>query len=165
MRPALALASAAQASFRHLLLLTRDVPASASFYEALGMRVTALTETWAELDAGGGTPIVLKHADGEAHVTAGFTPFIALDVERLDEVVPRALQVRCVGARARPHAGCGRCCPSHVLRPTKNIPSTQQLGARLDGPVRHETTGKAAALRAPDGHMVGLYERDSTGVT
>ena len=32
------------------------------------------------------------------------------------------------------------------------------LGAALDGPVRHTPHGKAAALRSPDGHMLGLHE-------
>jgi catechol 2,3-dioxygenase-like lactoylglutathione lyase family enzyme len=33
-----------------------------------------------------------------------------------------------------------------------------QLGAHLDGPIQYPAHGKVAALRAPDGHMVGLYE-------
>lgn len=34
-----------------------------------------------------------------------------------------------------------------------------RLGAVLDGPIRHPPHGaKVAALRAPDGHMIGLVE-------
>mmetsp|Transcript_31178 Transcript_31178/g.43214 ORF Transcript_31178/g.43214 Transcript_31178/m.43214 type:complete len:120 (+) Transcript_31178:183-542(+) len=33
-----------------------------------------------------------------------------------------------------------------------------QLGASLDGPIKYPTHGKVAALRAPDGHMIGLHE-------
>mmetsp|Transcript_23790 Transcript_23790/g.45239 ORF Transcript_23790/g.45239 Transcript_23790/m.45239 type:complete len:125 (-) Transcript_23790:159-533(-) len=33
-----------------------------------------------------------------------------------------------------------------------------QLGASLDGPIKYPPHGKVAALRAPDGHMIGLHE-------
>ena len=33
-----------------------------------------------------------------------------------------------------------------------------QMGASLDGAIKYEVHGKVAALRAPDGHMIGLYE-------
>ena len=33
-----------------------------------------------------------------------------------------------------------------------------QFGAHLDGPIQYPAHGKVAALRAPDGHMIGLYE-------
>ena len=33
-----------------------------------------------------------------------------------------------------------------------------QMGASLDGPIQYPAHGKVAALRAPDGHMIGLYE-------
>jgi len=34
----------------------------------------------------------------------------------------------------------------------------QLLGGHLDGPIQHPAHGKAAALRSPDGHMIGVYE-------
>ena len=33
-----------------------------------------------------------------------------------------------------------------------------QMGGHLDGPIQYPAHGKVAALRAPDGHMIGLYE-------
>ena len=33
-----------------------------------------------------------------------------------------------------------------------------QLGGHLDGPIQYPAHGKVAALRSPDGHMIGLYE-------
>lgn len=33
-----------------------------------------------------------------------------------------------------------------------------KMGASLDGPIQYPAHGKVAALRAPDGHMIGLYE-------
>ncbi len=33
-----------------------------------------------------------------------------------------------------------------------------QLGGQLDGPIQYPAHGKVAALRSPEGHMIGLYE-------
>mmetsp|Transcript_21907 Transcript_21907/g.74463 ORF Transcript_21907/g.74463 Transcript_21907/m.74463 type:complete len:120 (-) Transcript_21907:64-423(-) len=33
-----------------------------------------------------------------------------------------------------------------------------RLGATLDGPIKYPPKGKVAALRGPDGHMIGLHE-------
>lgn len=33
-----------------------------------------------------------------------------------------------------------------------------QMGAHLDGPIQYPAHGKVAAMRTPDGHMIGLYE-------
>lgn len=32
------------------------------------------------------------------------------------------------------------------------------LGGRLDGAIEYLPTGKVAAMRSPDGHMIGLHE-------
>lgn len=39
------------------------------------------------------------------------------------------------------------------------IPKLLQLGAALDSSIRYEPYGKLAAIRSPDGHMLGLLER------
>jgi hypothetical protein len=33
-----------------------------------------------------------------------------------------------------------------------------RLGAVMDGPIKYPVQGKVAAFRAPDGHMLGLFE-------
>jgi predicted enzyme related to lactoylglutathione lyase len=33
-----------------------------------------------------------------------------------------------------------------------------EMGGHLDGPIQYPVHGKIAALRSPDGHMVGLFE-------
>ena len=35
-----------------------------------------------------------------------------------------------------------------------------QRGAVLDGAIKYPPHGKVATLRAPDGHMLGLYEEN-----
>lgn len=38
------------------------------------------------------------------------------------------------------------------------IAKCAQMGAHLDGPIQYPAHGKVAALRSPDGHMIGIYE-------
>lgn len=38
------------------------------------------------------------------------------------------------------------------------IRTCAQMGAHLDGPIQYPAHGKVAAMRTPDGHMIGLYE-------
>ena len=38
------------------------------------------------------------------------------------------------------------------------IVKCMERGAHLDGPIQYPAHGKVAAIRTPDGHMVGLYE-------
>ena len=33
-----------------------------------------------------------------------------------------------------------------------------QLGGHLDGPIQYPAHGKVAAMRSPDGHMIGIFE-------
>lgn len=40
----------------------------------------------------------------------------------------------------------------------QTIVQCMQLGAHLDGPIQYPAHGKIAAIRSPDGHMIGLYE-------
>jgi predicted enzyme related to lactoylglutathione lyase len=40
----------------------------------------------------------------------------------------------------------------------ETIAACAQAGGHLDGPIQYPAHGKVAALRAPDGHMIGLYE-------
>lgn len=136
---------------RHVLLLQRDVPAAAKFYqEGLGLVVNVCTERWAELSdgrpppaisgsasgAGGDSPasrspsapgptvIALKAVEGEAQRTTGYSPILSFTVGDMDATV------------------------NNLLR----------LGATLDGPIKYPVQGKVAAVRAPDGHMLGLFE-------
>ena len=124
---------------RHILLLQRDVPLAAAFYErALGLRVTVCTETYAELasespsdsaasNAPIGASLALQRADAESQLTPGYSPIIHFEVDDIQARVNAALS----------------------------------LGGRLDGKIQYETHGAVAAVRAPDGHMIGMYERAS----
>ncbi len=124
---------------------TNGVAAAVNFYQnGLGMAVIRHTDQWAELVCPvGGSSSSYTSANNstnhhlmqfqlsiqavesnEASLCVGYSPFLNFDVDDMDSIV-----ARCV-----------------------------QLGANLDGPIQYPAHGKVAALRAPDGHMIGLYE-------
>ena len=115
------------AVLRHVLLLQRDVPAAAKFYqEGLGLVCTVCTERWAELSDGRGggggsvgtagtttttpgpTVIALKAVEGEAQRTTGYSPLLSFTVTDMDVTV------------------------NNLLR----------LGAVLDGPIKYPAWGR-----------------------
>jgi len=44
----------------------------------------------------------------------------------------------------------------------QTVSNMLQLGATLDGPIKYPGSGKVAAVRAPDGQMLSLYEADAS---
>jgi catechol 2,3-dioxygenase-like lactoylglutathione lyase family enzyme len=137
------------ALLRHVLLLQRDVPAAAAFYnKGLGLVVEVCTDGYAELseprgasgggDAresppssspslprdGGRVVLALKRAEAEAHLTTGYSPILNFTVTDMQDTVQSLITA----------------------------------GARMDGGIKYLTQGKVAAFRAPDGHMLGLFE-------
>lgn len=110
------------------------------FYSTgLGLQVVRATDEWADLRAtpmpvASGNPqqqqhqhslsICLRAVTSEAQVTTGYSPLLQFQVDNMDDVI-----ARCV-----------------------------QLGGNLDGPIQYPAHGKIAALRSPDGHMIGIYE-------
>lgn len=134
--------------FGRALIMVRGstgVAAAVNFYQnGLGMAVVRHTDNWAELTCPVGPSssntnnnnnytdppppinfhLSIQSSDSEAQLSAGYSPFLNFDVDDMDMIV-----ARCV-----------------------------QMGANLDGPIQYPAMGKVAALRAPDGHMIGLYE-------
>eukprot|EP00531_Pseudo-nitzschia_arenysensis_P019895 CAMPEP_0116141676 /NCGR_PEP_ID=MMETSP0329-20121206/14505_1 /TAXON_ID=697910 /ORGANISM="Pseudo-nitzschia arenysensis, Strain B593" /LENGTH=133 /DNA_ID=CAMNT_0003636867 /DNA_START=183 /DNA_END=584 /DNA_ORIENTATION=- len=106
------------------------------FYSSgLGLQVVRATDEWADLrtrppstsetaNQQQSLSICLRAVTSEAQITTGYSPLLQFQVENMDEVV-----ARCV-----------------------------QLGGNLDGPIQYPAHGKIAALRSPDGHMIGIYE-------
>ncbi|ETV79540.1 hypothetical protein H257_06807 [Aphanomyces astaci] len=43
----------------------------------------------------------------------------------------------------------------------ETIPRLISLGAAMDGPIKYPAFGKVAAVRSPDGTMIGLYESNT----
>mmetsp|Transcript_18510 Transcript_18510/g.22673 ORF Transcript_18510/g.22673 Transcript_18510/m.22673 type:complete len:141 (+) Transcript_18510:154-576(+) len=128
--------------FGRVVLMVRGgsagVASAVDFYQnALGLAVSRHTDEWAELHCGcGGSnqlnnnnsassfKLNIKAVDSEAQLSVGYAPILSFDVEDMDSVVARSVQ----------------------------------MGANLDGPILYPAHGKVAAIRTPDGHMIGLYE-------
>mmetsp|Transcript_7214 Transcript_7214/g.9372 ORF Transcript_7214/g.9372 Transcript_7214/m.9372 type:complete len:143 (+) Transcript_7214:42-470(+) len=47
----------------------------------------------------------------------------------------------------------------------RRVAACAQAGGHLDGPIQYPAHGKVAALRTPDGHMIGLYEPNEIGLS
>ena len=121
-------------SLRQILLLQRDVPRAAAFYErALGLRIAVCTETFAELaldsrgadsTTGNAPTLALQRAEHESQLQTGYTPILHFEGDDVQTRVNAALT----------------------------------LGGRLDGKIQYETHGAVACVRTPDGHMIGMYQ-------
>ena len=80
---------------RGVLVMVRDVASAASFLgpEGVGLPVAAATPTAAVLGdaAGGGAYVGLQLAEREAELSKGYSPFVCVDVDDLDMMVPRLI--------------------------------------------------------------------------
>lgn len=127
---------------RHVLLLQRDVPAAAKFYrDGLGLVVNVCTERWAEL-GNAASATGAPHSDSEIAASA---PETVIALKHVDSEAHRA-------------TGYSPILSFTVSDLDKTVNNLLRAGASLDGPILYPSRGKVAALRAPDGHMLGLFE-------
>ncbi|KCV73315.1 hypothetical protein H696_00856 [Fonticula alba] len=131
---------AARSTLRHVMLLSRDVPTSVHFYQSvLGLRVVAETREaggWAELDAGSSTG----------------GPGISIVISAAEN-------------EAAATAGYSTFLNFTVPDMDHAVQQAMMLGGRMDGPIKYPITGRVAAIRSPDGHMIGLFEPASSAIT
>ena len=136
---------------RQVLLLQRDVPKATKFYkEGLGLRVKVLTERWAELDAGSIT-LALKAVEGCGIRANSQRMLIRLGIPASGDLHREAY---CT-------TGYTPFLSFNVIDLQQTVSNMLQLGATLDGPIKYPGSGKVAAVRAPDGQMLSLYEPDT----
>lgn len=130
------------AVLRHVLLLQRDVPAAARFYrDGLGLVVNVCTERWAEL--------------GNAASAPGASPGVSVSAASAPETV---IALKHVDSEAHRATGYSPILSFTVSDLDQTVNNLLRAGASLDGPILYPPRGKVAALRAPDGHMLGLFE-------
>lgn len=98
------------------------------YHSALGLPLCRLTDDWAELSLGGP-----------------------------DSTHP-SLQLLRASSEAQASTGYSPILTLQVSNMDEQIAKCAQRGAHLDGPIQYQQHGKIAAIRTPDGHMVGLYE-------
>lgn len=86
---------------------------------------------------------VLRHSDEWAELSCGraFT-----------------LNLQAVSNEAQLSVGYSPMLSFEVMDMDTVVSKCAQMGAHLDGPIQYPAHGKVAAMRTPDGHMIGLYE-------
>jgi catechol 2,3-dioxygenase-like lactoylglutathione lyase family enzyme len=142
---------------RQVLLLQRDVPKATRFYqEGLGLRVKVLTERWAELEAGS-TTLALTAVEGCVQFSR---PLYAMEQfcyspDGMSGPTDLHREAYCT-------TGYTPFLSFSVVDLQQTVSNMLQLGATLDGPIKYPGNGKVAAVRAPDGQMLSLYEADAT---
>lgn len=138
--------------FGRAVLMVRGaegVASSVNFYQnGLGLSVVRHTDDWAELMCGVATADPAASNAGTGTGTAGGAP------------PPAAfrLSIKAVESEAQLSVGYSPFLSFDVDDMDGAVARCAQLGGKLDGPIQYPAHGKVAALRAPDGHMISLYE-------
>jgi catechol 2,3-dioxygenase-like lactoylglutathione lyase family enzyme len=147
------------ALLRHVLLLQRDVPAAAAFYnKGLGLVVEVCTDAYAELSEprgaqmGGGDAHTDRSPPSSSSPSPSPSPSLPRDGGRV------VLALKRVEAEAHLTTGYSPILNFTVTDMQDTVQSLIEAGARMDGGIKYLTQGKVAAFRAPDGHMLGLFE-------
>jgi predicted enzyme related to lactoylglutathione lyase len=103
-----------------------------SFYNgALGLSVSRMTDDWAELRCG--------TMSSSSHDSISIT-------------------LQAVYSEPQLSTGYSPLLSFEVADMDSVVSRCAQMGGHLDGPIQYPAHGKVAALRSPDGHMIGLYE-------
>lgn len=129
---------------RALLMVrgTNGVAAAVNFYHnGLGMAVIRHTDNWAELSC----PVGTTSANASSQSSNIETTNFHLSLQACESEAPLAV-------------GYSPFLNFDVDDMDSTVARCVQMGANLDGPIQYPAHGKVAALRAPDGHMIGLYE-------
>ena len=146
------------ARLMYVLLLQRDVPAATRFYkDGLGLAVTAASPTWAQVrrrSGSGRRGRAEEPAGGTDRAAAGRTP------TQLEDGGGGGvgLALKAAAGEAQSTAGYSPFLAFQVPDLQAAVERLLGLGARLDGAIKYGPHGKTAALRAPDDHMLSLFE-------
>jgi len=142
----------ASISFRRALLMVRGsngVASSVAFYQhGLGLTVLRHTDDWAELYCPSGPsppPVHTLSISDEAHHQQQASPQFHLSIQSVE-------------SESQLCTGYSPVLNFDVVDMDETIARCVQMGANLDGPIQYPAHGKVAALRAPGGQMIGLYE-------
>ena len=106
------------------------------YHSALGLQVIRVTEDWAELQPPPTTSLGIMND--------GWT-----------------LSLQAVTTEPQVSTGYSPLLQFEITDMAMTITKCIQMGAHLDGPIQYPAHGKVAALRTPDGHMIGLYEPET----
>ncbi len=132
--------------FGRALLMVRGsngVAAAVNFYQnGLGMNIVRHTDEWAELQCPvGQPPDMMSSAQQPQTNNNNFN-----------------LTIQACESEALLGVGYSPFLNFDIDDMDMTVARCVQMGAHLDGPIQYPAHGKVAALRSPDGHMIGLYE-------
>ena len=134
--------------FGRALLMVRGsngVAAAVNFYQnGLGMNIVRHTDEWAELQCPVGQPSSSFPETSNAQQPQTNNNF--------------NLTIQACESEALLGVGYSPFLNFDVDDMDMTVARCVQMGAHLDGPIQYPAHGKVAALRSPDGHMIGLYE-------
>jgi catechol 2,3-dioxygenase-like lactoylglutathione lyase family enzyme len=120
------------------------VAAAVNFYQnGLGMNIVRHTDEWAELQCPVGQP-----SSSLGNTTSSAQP----------QTKNFNLTIQACESEALLGVGYSPFLNFDVDDMDMTVARCVQMGAHLDGPIQYPAHGKVAALRSPDGHMIGLYE-------
>jgi predicted enzyme related to lactoylglutathione lyase len=114
------------------------------FYNAaLGLTVSRMTDDWAELRC----------------ATSGTTDHHPADDSNSNNSNSSiSITLQAVHSEPQLSTGYSPLLSFEVDDMDTVVAKCAQMGAHLDGPIQYPAHGKVAALRSPDGHMIGLYQ-------
>jgi predicted enzyme related to lactoylglutathione lyase len=103
---------------------------------------------------------MVRPGDGLIKATEFYQQGLGLTVTRAtDEWVDLGiLALQAALSEAQVSTGYSPMLQFHVQDMDSTIAKCVQMGGHLDGPIQYPAHGKVAALRSPEGHMIGLYE-------
>jgi catechol 2,3-dioxygenase-like lactoylglutathione lyase family enzyme len=105
------------------------------YHRTLGLAVHRVTDDWAELQMGG-------------HVS----------ISNNSNNSSLLLHIQAATVEAQLSTASSPLLTLQVEDMDDKIAAAAQAGAHLDGPIQYPAYGKVAVLRAPDGHMIALFE-------
>ena len=125
-----------------------------NFYtNALSLNVIRHTDDWAELTCNVASPNSSSSSSSSSSTNTIPLP----EQSQLQDQLFR-LSIKAVENEAQLCHGYSPVLTFDVDDMDSTIAKCAQMGAHLDGPIQYPAHGKIAALRSPDGHMIGLYE-------
>jgi predicted enzyme related to lactoylglutathione lyase len=142
--------------FSRAILMVRGaegVANAVNFYtNALSLQVIRHTDEWAELTCG-----VAANANVNTNESTTM-PSPTIQQAQTQQQAQFRLSIKSVTSEAHLSSGYSPILSFDVDDMDNVISKCAQMGAHLDGPIQYPAHGKIAALRSPDGHLIGLYE-------
>lgn len=108
--------------------------------------------------------LMVRHGEALAKATEFYHSGLGLNVVRATDDFTEfqtenlALTLKAVMSESKLSTGYSPLLTFEVTDMDRIVATCCQLGGHLDGPIQYPAYGKIAAMRAPCGHMIGIFE-------